>query len=681
MREPPWVPYAAVALLAAAVYVHTLSFGFVFDDQWLVVQNRFLREPWSILTAFQHHFWYGTPFGTGFYRPIVIASLALNGRLFGWGPAGFHAFNVLLHAGNAALVLLLARRLSLSGFAAGLSATLFAVHPIGAWPVGSVVARVDLLPALFILLAWIAWTTRDGGLQRTGVLLTGACFLGALLCKESAAAFLGIMVMAVLRPPVPRIEGRTLPPRSVRCLGLAASVGALGIYLVARRINGIGLPSIDQQVNPLAGMPWSSRVIAALALSGRYVLYLLFPLRFADPHDYAPSASPPRVTAGVVLAATALLVWVAAVLVLWWRRDRLALPAAFALGSFLPASNLLRPITSLYAQNFLYLPLIGLCLVTGEIAERVVRRARAGPEPSAHGRAARIPIRGWVAGAVVVVLGLVAARESLIWRAEEPLFRTWTRRFPNYALAHFNLGLTRLDLGDAATALKSLRRALAIDDRSPQLQAHTAAALLLIRDDREALEEALSHCRKAFQSDPQFVNPRVNAASILLRLGRPEEAEREAREAVRIAPDLNEARIALAESMFRQEKYREAAWEFGRLAAILPGRFEVRSPHVVSLIRGGDLDAARQAALAARKEFPGLAWFDFCLARVEARSGRRAEAFALLEASLAKDEKTRDWIGEVEDFDRYRSDPAFAALLASARRGPPSGPAPGAPLR
>ena len=32
MREPRCVPYAAVALLAAAVYVHTLSFGFVFDD-------------------------------------------------------------------------------------------------------------------------------------------------------------------------------------------------------------------------------------------------------------------------------------------------------------------------------------------------------------------------------------------------------------------------------------------------------------------------------------------------------------------------------------------------------------------------------------------------------------------------------------------------------------------------
>src|SRR5438046_360022 len=126
MRRKSWTPYAVVAVFAGALYLPTLAFDFVFDDDHLIVNNNFLKEPWSPLRAFAHHFWYGTAYGTGYYRPIVAASLALNGRLLGWGPAGFHLVNVLLHALNAVLLLALARRLALPVWAAALAAALFA---------------------------------------------------------------------------------------------------------------------------------------------------------------------------------------------------------------------------------------------------------------------------------------------------------------------------------------------------------------------------------------------------------------------------------------------------------------------------------------------------------------------------------------------------------------------------
>ena len=95
MRENRWLPYAFVALVAAALYLQTLRFDYVFDDKPLIVQNAFLKEPWSPLRAFHHEFWYGTAF-VGYYRPLVIASFALNGRILGWGPGWFHLVNVLL---------------------------------------------------------------------------------------------------------------------------------------------------------------------------------------------------------------------------------------------------------------------------------------------------------------------------------------------------------------------------------------------------------------------------------------------------------------------------------------------------------------------------------------------------------------------------------------------------------
>src|SRR3989454_12637397 len=129
MGRTRWLPGAAVALLAIGLHLRTLGFEFVFDDLHLIVHNTFLREPWSPLTCFAHDFWHGTPFGAAYYRPIVTASLALNGRLLGWGPARFHVFNVLLHAANAVLLLHLVRRPGYPGGAAFCAAAFFAVHP------------------------------------------------------------------------------------------------------------------------------------------------------------------------------------------------------------------------------------------------------------------------------------------------------------------------------------------------------------------------------------------------------------------------------------------------------------------------------------------------------------------------------------------------------------------------
>ena len=111
MKRWRYAPCVAVAALAAGLYLPTLRFGFVLDDKHLIADNAFVRDPWSPLLAFAHHFWYGVPAAETYYRPLVNASFALNGRILGWGPFGFHLLNVLLHAVNASLVAALSRRL------------------------------------------------------------------------------------------------------------------------------------------------------------------------------------------------------------------------------------------------------------------------------------------------------------------------------------------------------------------------------------------------------------------------------------------------------------------------------------------------------------------------------------------------------------------------------------------
>ena len=658
MKRSSWIPAAAVALLAVALHLRTLGFEFVFDDLHLIVNNSFLREPWSPLTALAHHFWHGTPFGAAYYRPIVTSSLALNGRLVGWGPAGFHLVNLLLHAANAALLLELVRRIGAPVWAASCAAAFFAVHPVAAWPVGSIVARVDLLPTLFVLLAWLA--LQDG--KRPA--LAGLFFLLALLSKESAVAFMAVPILGLRRmqDPGPPRDDRFPVTERPPWTALLAFGAAAAAWLMMRRLAGLGVliaqGLVDPLTNPLGHLPLPSRLWAALALAGRYILYLVVPARFSDPRNYLdPSTLPSSWAPGVLLSVGALLVWGAGIIFLWLRRDRIALPLAFSLASFLPASNILMPIGSLYAQNFLYMPLLGLSLALGDLLGRWPGRSPLLPKP------ARFAVP------VLAILAALSYAETGIWRDGVSLFTAWTARFPHYSLAHSSLGVMLIGRGEAGAAIAPLRQALSITERNPEAHYNLGLALLITEQDRGAREEALSHLRRASELIPDLPPAHVNAAKALLLLERPAEAEAEAREALRLAPGLPPAIANLAEALHRQSRHAEAADAYAELVSLNPEDLDSRSNFVVSLIHSGQVDRARAAAEAARRAFPHLAWFDFCLARVEAMAGRREEALVLLETALARDPAVREWAGKVDEFTAYRRSRGFESILSSGPEG------------
>ena len=513
MGRTRWFPFVFVSLLAAAPYLTTPGFDFVFDDRHLIVHNAFLRQAASPFTAFAHHFWHGTPYGAAYY--------ALNGRILGWGPMGFHLINILLHAGNAMLMLVLARRLGCPAPAALGAALLFAVHPVAAWPVASVVARVDLLPAFFILLAWLE-TARPG----RSAALASLLFLLALLSKESSAAFLGVPILAMRRMT------EAVPERPDRRLALALAA-AVALYLLMRRAAGLGLfvhqASIDPLINPLGVRPPAERLPAAAALAGRYCLYLLLPLRFRDPSNYMSHAAfPGPLDPGVVLSVAVPAVLVSWVVILWLRRDRIALPLGFAIASFLPAANLVVPIASLYAQNFLYLPLAGLALALGIAIGR--------------GRPAwlwQTPVKVAVGTLLLPALGIAAYGEARIWKDEVALFTAFTERFPYYLPAQSGLGVALLDRGRPREALGPLRAALALSDASVEAHYNLAVALILTARSVGDREEALTHIRRVIAMRPLFAPAHAQAARALMVLGREAEAEAEGREAVRLDPDLS----------------------------------------------------------------------------------------------------------------------------------------------
>src|SRR5207245_8152314 len=114
-----------------------LANGFAWDDMPIVADNTLVHGVSGLWRAFAMPYW--PPAAGGYlYRPLVVATYALDWLVAPAGAWWFHGVNVLWHAGASTAVALLARRWA--GDAAGwLAGAPFAVHPVHGFAVDGVV--------------------------------------------------------------------------------------------------------------------------------------------------------------------------------------------------------------------------------------------------------------------------------------------------------------------------------------------------------------------------------------------------------------------------------------------------------------------------------------------------------------------------------------------------------------
>jgi hypothetical protein len=159
-------PARASSVLAAVVFVIALApFLPGLDGQFLTWDDdlNFLTNPHFRGLGWSNLRWMLTTTLTGHWIPLSWLTLGVNYTLGGMNPWGYHLGNMLLHAGNAVLLYLIARRLlARAGAAAGepalsagavFAALLFAVHPLRVESVVWITERRDVQGAFFFLLS------------------------------------------------------------------------------------------------------------------------------------------------------------------------------------------------------------------------------------------------------------------------------------------------------------------------------------------------------------------------------------------------------------------------------------------------------------------------------------------------------------------------------------------------
>ncbi|MCL5970908.1 MAG: tetratricopeptide repeat protein [Patescibacteria group bacterium] len=150
-------PYLWIILVIIAVYSYSLTFGFVyFDDNLLILKNLFfIKNIANIITAFRQDVFFVLHLSQAYYRPLLTVSFILNAQFAGADPYYYHLVNIILHIIASCLVYLLFIKFKYNKQLAFLFSFIFAIHPAISQAVVWIPGRNDSLVAIFFLAGFI----------------------------------------------------------------------------------------------------------------------------------------------------------------------------------------------------------------------------------------------------------------------------------------------------------------------------------------------------------------------------------------------------------------------------------------------------------------------------------------------------------------------------------------------
>src|SRR6266542_1972564 len=627
----------AAVLIAACIltYANGLGGGFTYDDKAIVRDNPRIRSPGNVPQIFATSY-FGGPRGAGTgYRPVLLLSYAVQWWIHGRQAVAFHAVNVLLHAGATLLLAALFLRVAIPPAATFAGALLFAVAPIHVEAVTSLVGRGEVLAAVFTLL-YLPLALRHFRLplaaSRVPALLAALLFYTlAVLTKESgsSAPALALLLFVFveeggLRERLGRAFVRGLP---VLC-GSGAALA--GIFLLRRWVlggfiksPGTGIFEVENALFPLDPLP---RAVNACVILFRYLGRTVFPLHLSA-DESAWSIEVVSGKAPLAIGAVLLLAGITAAAL--WRlssRSPLALGFLFFCLAFLPASNLLFPIGTIFAERLAYLPSAGLCLAAGALiaASAANRSASGGPCGPPNPLAALTPRRSRLLAAAVLLLGARTIVRNSVWWSDEGLFLNLVRTAPESAKAHYDIAYIWADERQYSRAREQYEQATEIYEDYWDAWAGKGR----VEKEMGLLSDAEDSYESAIEANPRYENGYFGLGQVREARGDSAGAEEIYRKG--LAQKKESLPLAYRLAVVRSRLEWPAALEDWRRALALgPSTPSVHADFASWLVRVGKTeDAAREARLALAFEpryLPALC----LLAERDALSGRTfAEALA-----------------------------------------------------
>jgi hypothetical protein len=479
-----WLVCGGVATCTIILFSPLRGAAFLnYDDPLYVTANPHVQRG---LTA-DGVAWAFTTSETGTWHPLTWLSHMTVVSLAGLDPAAHHLTNVVLHAANAALLLLVLARATGRLAPSALVAWLFAVHPLHVESVAWVAERKDVLSTFFGLVALVGWLSYVRTPTRRRYIPVALSFAASLMAKPMLVT-LPVLLLLLDWWPLGRIE--RVRDRGVWQRWRPFVVEKLPLFIVAgvAIVVAVYTQRRNESVAGVDAVPIAFRAGHTLVASATYLRRTFSPTGLAVFYPY-----PHQLAAGDVIIAAAVLAGVTAVAA--WNARRapfLIVGWTWFVVSLLPVIGLVQIGMQSTADRYTYVPLIGVFVA---LAWTAAALAEVAPPWSTA-------VVAGIAASAVVACGATTLRQLTYWRSDVTLYRHALAVTSDNFVAHNNLGLALVSGDASARAEAALHFSEALRLRPAYPEAHNNLGGVLLMQGRRA--EAIEHFTAALRSRPNF---------------------------------------------------------------------------------------------------------------------------------------------------------------------------------
>jgi len=673
--RPRWLvpPIAAgLAIITVATFFGLHRCEFVdLDDYEYVINNSHVNKglSWSMFACALTHACSCN------WHPLTWLSHALDCQLYGLNPTGHHIVNLVFHTLSTLVLFLALRRMTGALWRSAFVAALFAVHPLHVESVAWVAERKDVLSGLFFMLTLYAYAryaefcrpkTMDRGLRtvdsartlrrssaltlprsdaptlrRTWYALALTSFALGLMSKPMLVT-LPFVLLLLDYWPLRRFQIGSEKP-DIKSLVLEkvpffALAGASCVVTV-----------LAQQASRLAlsSLPMADRLGNAALACFAYLRQTFWPEGLSPFYPY-PKVVPTWDAAVAALFLFGVLVVLVALRKSW--------PFAIAgylwfLGMLIPVIGIVQVGSQARADRYTYLPSIGIFVAVTWAAALLF--------------SARHRFKLTLAScAVLAALAVTCHIQAQYWRNSRVLFQHSAEVMPDNFFALTELGMADLKSGNTDSAMTNLSRALQLEPGYPVANHHmglalwqqgkAAAALPYLRVSEDVpelrastrlvqalaymnmgdLKQARAKLDLAAAEKPGAPDIEVVQARLLLREGKPAEAEKTYRQLLAQYPDHPQAQIEFANFLLSHNRPAEAEPLFAAAIHRQPENLGLRTSFATTLSMQGKFDQALQQLETARKLAPADSMLQFQSAEILTQSQKTREALGCYEKAL-----------------------------------------------
>ena len=564
------------ALIAFALYANTLNHSYTIDDNQVIKENKYTKAgikslPVIFKTAYRAG--YFDKF-EGVYRPLSVATFAIEWQIAPEQPLLGHLVNVLLYALTAFLLYNLLRKLfqkhhPLIPF---LITLLYIVLPVHTEVVASIKSRDEILCFLFAVISFqqlLNWLHSKKIISLLFALFT---YFLSLLSKESA-----ITLVAVF----PLITYFFANARRKELLMVTFAFLGVGIVFLGIRYAVLGTMT-GKTVIPLLNnslVATDDRFIqfsTAIHILGKYLWLLIFPVTLV--YDYSFNTIP-LVSLASPKSFVPFLIYGALVIYAirnFKKKNKVSFGILFFIITISIVSNVLLIIESTMAERFLYMPSLGYCIAMVMLLSTFIKTKNT---DGVFRQILKSPVLLLFFTVIIIYSGRTVAR-NMEWKDNLTIFTADLKSSPNSArVLHaygstilfekamkerdknkknehlleviktlekagsvlpedagqlYHLGIAYKELGDTKNAIAVFRKSVLYAE--PDVAEKYLAAGFADGMEKK-YDDAISNLKKGVQIDSSSVDVWNYLGSICSEAGRMEESKQAFKKMIALEPD------------------------------------------------------------------------------------------------------------------------------------------------